>query len=87
MYCVNEKKDAKANFSNCHSCIAHMDIFVKVFSATTCFKIMKFCVHVQVGEVYWVNEKLRCLSSFCLLFLNFQFFPSVTPIYNAYGHF
>ena len=41
VYCVNENKDAKAhfalffNFSFCHSYITHMDVFVRVFSATT----------------------------------------------------
>ena len=62
VYIVNEKKDAKAhfafffNFSFCHSYITHMDIFVRVFSATTLFRIMKFCVHFQVGKVYCVNK-------------------------------
>ena len=62
VYCVNETKDAKAhfafffNFSFCHSYIAHMDIFVRVFSATPKFRFMKFCVHFQVGRVYCVNE-------------------------------
>ena len=37
MYCVNEKKDAKAhfalffNFSFFHSYTTHMDVFVRVF--------------------------------------------------------
>ena len=41
VYCVNENKDAKAhfgfffNFSFCHSYITHMDVFVRVFSAST----------------------------------------------------
>ena len=41
VYCVNENKDAKAhfafffNFSFCFSYIIHMDVFVRVFSATT----------------------------------------------------
>ena len=62
MYCVNENKDAKAhfgfffNFSFCHSYITHMDVFVRVFSATTRFRIMKLFVYFQVGEVYCVNE-------------------------------
>ena len=62
MYCVNENKDAKAhfvlffNFSFCHSYITQMDVFVRVFSATAWFRIMKFCVHFQVGRVYCVNE-------------------------------
>ena len=38
MYCVNENKDAKANFdfffnsSFCHSYITHMDVFLSEFS-------------------------------------------------------
>ena len=62
MYCVNENKDAKAhfgfffNFSFCHSYITHMDVFVRVFSATTLLRIMKLFVYFQVGEVYCVNE-------------------------------
>ena len=65
MYCVNEIKDTEAhfafffNFSFCHSFITHMGLFSSVFSATTLFKIMKFCVHFQVAnflKVYCVNE-------------------------------
>ena len=62
MYCVNENKDAKAdfafffNFSFCHSYITHMDVFCQSFLATTPFRIIKFCVHLQVGKVDCVNE-------------------------------
>ena len=41
VYCVNENKDAKVhfafflNFSFCHSYITHMEVFVRVYSATT----------------------------------------------------
>ena len=31
--------------------------FLSDFSATACFWIMKFCVHLQLGNVYCVNEK------------------------------
>ena len=62
MYCVNENKDDKAhfafffNFPSVTSIITHMDIFVRVFSATTCFRILKFCVHFLVGKLYCINE-------------------------------
>ena len=63
VYCVNENKDAQAhfafffNFSFCHSYITHMGtFFVRDFSATTRFRIMKFCVHFEVDKVYCVNE-------------------------------
>ena len=56
MYCVNENKDAKAhfgfffNFSFCHSYITHMDVFVRVFSATT--SQVKKWVGIPVGS-HW----------------------------------
>ena len=62
MYWVNENKDAKAHFafffifSFYHSFITHMGHFSSVFSATTLFRIMKLCVHLQVGKVYCVDE-------------------------------
>ena len=39
--------------------------------------VFKFCVHLQVGKLYRVNENK---SSFCLFLSIFHFFPSVTLI-------
>ena len=84
MYCVNENKDAKAhfafffNFSFCHTYITHMDV-LSVFSATTRFRIMKFCVHFQVSKVYCVNENEGANPHFPF-FLKFSIFPSVILI-------
>ena len=63
VYCVNENKDTKAHvafffiFSFCLFFIIHMGHFSSVFSATICFRIMKFYVYLQVGRVYCVNKK------------------------------
>ena len=80
MYCVNENKDAKAhfaffiNFSFCHSFISHMGHFSSVFSATTRFRVMKFCAHLQVGKVYCVDENKDANPHSALFFSNFLFF-------------
>ena len=87
MYCVNENKDAKAhfafffNFSFCHS--GH---FLSVFSATTWFRIMNFLCTLSGRQSVLCKWKLKCQSSFCLLFSNFQFFL-LSLSYNTYGHF
>ena len=79
MFCVSEYKDAKAhfafffNFSFYHSFITHMGYFSSVFSATTQFRIMKFCVHLHVGKVYCVNENLDASPHFAFFFQIFNF--------------
>ena len=80
MYWVNENKDAKAHFafffkfSFCHSYITHMDVFVRIFSATTGFRIMKFRVNFQIGKVYCVNENYGANSYLPFFqFFNFSF--------------
>ena len=43
--------------------VTPMDILRQTFLTTTCFRIMKFRVHLQVGKAYCVNKNL-ILSSF-----------------------
>ena len=63
-----------------------MDVFVRVFSATTLLRIMKLFVYFQVGEVYCVNENSGANPHFAFFFSNFQFFL-LSLLYNTYGHF
>ena len=61
MYYVNENKDHKLILPSFSSFPTFTPIhiwmfFLSVFSATTGFRIMKFCVHFQVGKVYCLNE-------------------------------
>ena len=53
-----------------------MGHFSSVFWATTWFRIMKFCVHLQVGKVYCIKKKIKMLililPSFFQIF-NFSF--------------
>ena len=47
--------------------------FLSVFSAITCFRIMKFCVHLQVGKVYCVNDNKDAYPHFAFFISIFQF--------------
>ena len=57
VYCVNENKDAKIHFAFFFNVFLlslpynTYGRFSSVFSATIGFRIMKFCVHFQVGKV------------------------------------
>ena len=64
MYCVNEIKmlifklilPYFSIFPSVSPILHIWVFFVRVFSATAWFRIMKFCVHFEVGKVYCVNE-------------------------------
>ena len=65
MYCVNENKVAKAHFAFffnfsvplfVHFSFSPMEISVTDFSAPIGASVFKFCVHLQDGKVYCVNE-------------------------------
>ena len=66
--------------------IQHIWTFlVRFFSATTWFRIVKFCVHFQIGKVYCVNENWGANPHFAFFFQIFNF--SFRHSYNTYGHF
>ena len=56
-----------------------MEISVTDFSAPIGASGFKFCVHLQVGKVYCVNEN-KDASPYLPAFFNFSFFPSVALI-------
>ena len=56
-----------------------MKIFVANFSAPIGASVFKFCVHLQVGKVYSVNENKDAEAHFAFFF-KFSIIPSVTPI-------
>ena len=92
VYCVNENKDAKAhfafsfNFSFCHSYITHMDVFCQSFLCNYSIKDYEILCTLSDWQSVLFKWKLRCLSSFCLLFSIFQFF-FLSLLYITYGHF
>ena len=56
-----------------------MKISVTDFSAPIGASVFKFCVHLQVGKVYCVNEN-KDANPYFAFFFNFSFFPSVALI-------
>ena len=54
--------------------------FRQSFLATTCFRVMEFCVHLQVDKMYCVNENKDANPPHFAFFYKFSIFPSVTPI-------
>ena len=81
LYCVT-KKTATYCLSIplfIHFSFSPMEISVKDFSAPIGASVFKFCVHLQVGKVYCVNEN-KMLILILPFFFNFSFFPSVTLI-------
>ena len=54
-----------------------MEISVTDFSTPIGASVFKFCVHLQVGNVYYVNENQDAYPHFAFFF-NFSFFPSFT---------
>ena len=59
-----------------------MKISFTDFSAAFGVSVFKLCVHLQVGKVYFVNEKNAKVH-----FVFLSFFPSVTPFTTHMGHF
>ena len=57
-----------------------MEITVTDFSAPIGASVFKFCVHLQVGKVYCVNENKDAYLYFAFFF-QFFIFPSVALIY------
>ena len=53
-----------------------MEISVTHFSAPIGASVFKFCVHLQVGKVYSVNEK-KDANPYFAFFFQFFIFPSV----------
>ena len=62
-----------------HYSFSLMKISVTDFSAPIGASVFKFCVHLQVGKVYCVNENRDAYPYFAF-FLIFHFFPSVALI-------
>ena len=54
-----------------------MEISVTDFSAPIESSVLKFCVHLQKGDVYCVNENKDANPHFAFFF---SFFPSFTLI-------
>ena len=62
-----------------------MKIFVEDFSVPIGALVFKFCVNLQIGLVYCVNENKDAKAHFAFFF-NIHFFLLLL-LYNAYGHF
>ena len=60
-----------------------MEISVTDFSAPIGASVFKFCVHLQEGKVYCVNENKDAKAHFAFFF---QFFL-LSLLYNTYRHF
>ena len=60
-----------------------MKMSVTDFSAPIGASVFKFCVHLQVGKVYCVNENKDAKAHFAFIF-NFSFYHSLV---THMGHF
>ena len=68
-----------------HFSFSRMKISVTYFSAPIGASVFKFCVHIQVGKVYCVNEKSMLIP---ILLSSFKYSISLLSLlYNTYGHF
>ena len=56
-----------------------MEFSVTDFSAPIGASVFKFCVHLQVGKSYCVNEN-KDANPYFAFFFHFSFFPSVALI-------
>ena len=63
-----------------------MKISVPDFSAPIGARVFKFCVDLQVGKVYCVNENKDVNSHFAFFF-QFFIFPSFTPMKISVANF
>ena len=77
VYCVIKNSFSVPLFV--HFSFSPMEISVTDFSALIGASVFKFCVHLQVGKMYCVNENKDANYHFAFFF-NFSFFPSVTYI-------
>ena len=66
-----------------HFSFSPMEISVTDFSAPIGARVFKFCVHLQVGKVYCVNENKDAKAHFAFFF-NFSFCQSFI---THMGHF
>ena len=57
-----------------------MKISVTDFSVPIGTSVFKFCVHLQVGYVYCINENKGANPHIAVFFFKFSIFPSVTLI-------
>ena len=64
-----------------------MEIFVTDFSAPIGANVFKFCVHLQVGRVYYVNENKDANPYFVFLFQIFIFIPPANFVCVGYTVF
>ena len=63
-----------------------MEISVTDFSAPIGASVFKFCIHLQVGKQYCVNENKHANPHFAFFFFNFSFFL-LSLLYKTNGHF
>ena len=56
-----------------HFSFSPMEICITDFSAPICASVSKFCVHLQVGKVYCVNENKDANSYFAFFLSIFIF--------------
>ena len=56
-----------------------MEISDTDFPAPIVASVFKFCVHLQVGKMYCVNE-ITAANPYFAFFFNFSFIPSVAFI-------
>ena len=62
-----------------HFSFSPMEISVTDFSAPIGASVLKFCIHLQVGKVYCVNENKDANHHFAFFLLSL--------LYNTYEHF
>ena len=64
-----------------------MEISVTDFSAPIGASVFKFCVNLQVGKVYCVNENKDANPYFAFFFQFFNLFFFLSLSYITSGHF
>ena len=70
-----------------HFSFSPMEISVTYISAPVGAIVFKFCVHLQVGNMYYVNENEGANPDFAFFFHCFISFFLLSFLYNTYGHF
>ena len=61
--------------------------FCQRFHSSYCSQCFRIVCKPLGRQNVLCKLKLRCESSFCLLFFNFSFFFLLLLLYNTYGHF